>query len=29
VLFTFALLAVVFAGIIALRAAVWLHAFPY
>ena len=29
VLFTFAFLAVVFAGIIALRAAVWLHAFHY
>ncbi len=29
VLLTFALLAVVFAGIIALRAAVWLHAFHY
>ncbi len=29
VLLTFALLAVVFAGIIALRALVWLHAFHH
>ncbi len=29
VLLTFALLAVVFAGVVALRAAIWLHAFHY